>query len=60
MDNNEMTVQNGQGLPNVPVMSNGVVAQLDRINQGTVAIEASRAIAEAAGEACYREKISPR
>ena len=47
MDSNEMTVQNGQGLPNVPVMSNGVAAQLDRINQGTVAIEASRAIAEA-------------
>ena len=50
MDNNEMTVQNGQGLPNVPVMSNGVTAQLDRINQGTVAIEASRAIAEAQGK----------
>lgn len=50
MDNNEMTVQNGQGLPNVPVMSNGVAAQLDRINQGTVAIEASRAIAEAQGK----------
>lgn len=50
MENNEMTVQNGQGLPNVPVMSNGVVAQLDRINQGTVAIEASRAIAEAQGK----------
>lgn len=50
MENNEMTVQNGQGLPNVPVMSNGVTAQLDRINQGTVAIEASRAIAEAQGK----------
>ena len=50
MENNEMTVQNGQGLPNVPVMSNGVAAQLDRINQGTVAIEASRAIAEAQGK----------
>lgn len=50
MDNNEMTVQNGQGLPNVPVMSNGVAAQLDKINQGTVAIEASRAIAEAQGK----------
>lgn len=50
MDSNEMTVQNGQGLPNVPVMSNGVAAQLDRINQGTVAIEASRAIAEAQGK----------
>lgn len=50
MENNEMTAQNGQGLPNVPVMSNGVAAQLDRINQGTVAIEASRAIAEAQGK----------
>lgn len=50
MENNEMTVQNGQGLPNVPVMSNGVAAQLDRINRGTVAIEASRAIAEAQGK----------
>ncbi len=50
MDNNEMTVQNGQGLPNVPVMSNGVAAHLDKINQGTVAIEASRAIAEAQGK----------
>lgn len=50
MENNEMTVQNSQGLPNVPVMSNGVAAQLDRINQGTVAIEASRAIAEAQGK----------
>ena len=50
MENNEMTVQNGQGLPNVPVMSNGVAAHLDKINQGTVAIEASRAIAEAQGK----------
>ena len=50
MENNEMAVQNGQGLPNVPVMSNGVAAQLDKINQGTVAIEASRAIAEAQGK----------
>ena len=50
MENNEMTVQNGQGLPNGPVMSNGVAAQLDRIKQGTVAIEASRAIAEAQGK----------
>ena len=50
MENNEMTVQNGQWLPHVPVMSNGVAAQLDKINQGTVAIEASRAIAEAQGK----------
>lgn len=36
--------------PNMPAMQNGVVAQLDNINQGTVAIEASRAIAEAQGK----------
>ena len=50
MENNEMTVQNSQGLSNVPAMNNGVAAQLDKINQGTVAIEASRAIAEAQGK----------
>lgn len=50
MENNEMTVQNNQGLPNVPTMNNGIAAQLDKINQGTVAIEASRAIAEAQGK----------
>lgn len=36
--------------PNMPQMNNGVMAQLDNINQGTVAIEASRAIAEAQGK----------
>lgn len=50
MENNEMTVQNSQGLPNVPAVNNGITAQLDKINQGTVAIEASRAIAEAQGK----------
>lgn len=35
-------------LPNMP--SVGVMAQMDNINQGTVAIEASRAIAEAQGK----------
>ena len=50
MENNEMTVQNSQGLPNVPAMNNGITAQLDKINQGTIAIEASRAIAEAQGK----------
>ena len=35
-------------LPNMPQA--GVMAQLDNINQGTVAIEASRAIAEAQGK----------
>lgn len=34
--------------PNMP--SNGIMAQMDKINQGTVAIEASRAIAEAQGK----------
>lgn len=34
--------------PNMP--NNGIMAQMDKINQGTVAIEASRAIAEAQGK----------
>lgn len=50
MENNEMTVQNNQDLPNVPNIHNGITAHLDNINQGTVAIEASRAIAEAQGK----------
>ena len=50
MNNNEMTIQNNQTLPNVPNMNTGVSAQFDNINQGTVAIEASRAIAEAQGK----------
>lgn len=50
MDNNEMTIQDNQTLSNVPNMHTGVSAQLDNINQGTVAIEASRAIAEAQGK----------
>ncbi len=49
MENNEMIVQEQQ-MPNMPNMNNGVMAQLDNINQGTVAIEASRAIAEAQGK----------
>lgn len=48
MENNEIIVQ--EQAPNMPTMSNGVMAQLDNINQGTVAIEASRAIAEAQGK----------
>lgn len=36
--------------PNVPAVQGGVIAQMDKINQGTVAIEASRAIAEAQGK----------
>jgi len=37
-------------VPNMPAMQGGVMAQMDKINQGTVAIEASRAIAEAQGK----------
>lgn len=48
-ENKEMTVQE-QTTPNMPNMNSGVMAQLDNINQGTVAIEASRAIAEAQGK----------
>lgn len=47
MENNEIMVQENQQLPNMP---GGVMAHLDNINQGTVAIEASRAIAEAQGK----------
>lgn len=50
----EMTVQTtqeGQQMTTAPNMpNNGVLAQMDKINQGTVAIEASRAIAEAQGK----------
>jgi hypothetical protein len=49
MENNEIMVQE-QTAPNMPTMSNGIMAQMDNINQGTVAIEASRAIAEAQGK----------
>ena len=49
MENNEIIVQE-QNTPNMPNMNNGVMSQLDNINQGTVAIEASRAIAEAQGK----------
>ncbi len=50
MENNEVIVQENQQLPNMPAMQGGVMAQLENINQGTVAIEASRAIAEAQGK----------
>lgn len=48
--NEELTAQNAQTAPNMPSMQGGVMAQMDKINQGTVAIEASRAIAEAQGK----------
>lgn len=44
----EYAVNSAPALPNMP--ASGVMAQLDNINQGTVAIEASRAIAEAQGK----------
>lgn len=49
MENNEvMTVP--ERSPNMPDMNSGVINRLDNINQGTIAIEASRAIAEAQGK----------
>lgn len=48
MENNEIMVQ--EQAPNMPPMQGGVMAHLENINQGTVAIEASRAIAEAQGK----------
>ena len=46
--NEEMAVQNTA--PNMPTIQGGVMAKMDKINQGTIAIEASRAIAEAQGK----------
>lgn len=47
---NDLIEQQGtqQGVPNMPNV--GIMAAMDNINQGTVAIEASRAIAEAQGK----------
>ena len=50
MENTEVIKQENPQLPNMPQMNAGVIAQMDNINQGTVAIEASRAIAEAQGK----------
>ena len=49
MENNEIIVQE-QSVPNFPTMQSGIMAQMENVNQGTVAIEASRAIAEAQGK----------
>ena len=49
MENNEIIVQEQQ-MQNMPNMNSGIMEHLDNINQGTVAIEASRAIAEAQGK----------
>ena len=48
MENKKIVVQ--EPSPNMPNTTHGVMTQLDNINQGTVAIEASRAIAEAQGK----------
>ena len=48
MESEEIMTQ--EQAPNMPAMQGGVIAQMDKINQGTVAIEASRAIAEAQGK----------
>ena len=49
MESEEIIMAQEQS-PNMPAMQGGVMAQMDKINQGTVAIEASRAIAEAQGK----------
>ena len=48
MEGKEIMTQ--EQAPNMPAMQGGAMAQMDKINQGTVAIEASRAIAEAQGK----------
>lgn len=42
--------QTAQNPPNMPQAYPGIMAQMDNINQGTIAIEASRAVAEAQGK----------
>ena len=56
MENKEIMTQQEQS-PGMPNMSNGVMAHLDNINQGTIAIEASRAIAEAQGKLIIAKKF---
>jgi len=46
----ELTNQVEQTASDAPQISSGIMNQLDNINQGTVAVEASRAIAEAQGK----------
>lgn len=48
MESKEIMTQ--EQAQNMPAMQGGVMARMDKINQGTVAIEASRAIAEAQGK----------
>lgn len=49
MENNEIIVKEQQ-MPNMPNMNGSMMPQFNDINQGTIAIEASRAIAEAQGK----------
>lgn len=56
MENNGIIPQE-QTAPNMPTMQGGVMAQMENINQGTVAIEASRAIAEAQGKLVIAKKF---
>lgn len=56
MDSKEMTMQGQQSISNA---GNNIAAHMDNINQGTIAIEASRAIAEAQGK-LYIAKRFPR
>ena len=48
MESKEITMQ--EQSPNMPAVQGGVMAHMEKINQGTIAIEASRAIAEAQGK----------
>ena len=48
MESKEITMH--EQSPNMPAVQGGVMAHMGKINQGTIAIEASRAIAEAQGK----------
>ena len=48
MESKEITMH--EQSPNMPAVQGGVMAHMNKINQGTIAIEASRAIAEAQGK----------
>lgn len=50
MNENNEIMATEQTVPNAPNMQGGIIAHFDSINQGTIAIEASRAIAEAQGK----------
>lgn len=56
MENSEIIVQEQQ-ITNASYTQGGVIAQMDNINQGTIAIESSRAIAEAQGKLIIAKKF---